>query len=172
MNHVVNVVNVTIEWFTKAGVQQYQQSLQTFFAPLAPTTFTFDPKVIYDQYNNRFIVITLEKTTTPDTSRILVAVSDDGDPNGTWYFQMINSIVNITPLNYWADYPGLAIDSNAIYITANLFDFLTSTIYGGARLWIIDNGLGTGGLYDGSTSAVTVHDPFGITGTSIYAGTL
>ena len=102
-NHVVNVGNLSIQWFTKAGIQQQHTSLNNFFAPLRPLTYsnTTDPKVIYDQYSDRFVVMMLEfmDGTTPlqtvDMSRILMAVSDDGDPNGTWYYQSINSMVNV-----------------------------------------------------------------------------
>ncbi|NIL95676.1 MAG: hypothetical protein GTO62_00645, partial [Planctomycetales bacterium] len=51
-------------WHTKAGVQQNSQSLSSFFSSLSPATDTFDPKVIYDQYNDRFVVVTLEQTDT------------------------------------------------------------------------------------------------------------
>ena len=88
-NHVVNVVNTSIEWYTKAGVQQNSQSLQSFFSS---ATLTFDPKVIYDQYEGRFVVVTLETlgrgdaNTANDVSRIYLAVSDDSNPNGTLVF--------------------------------------------------------------------------------------
>jgi hypothetical protein len=168
-NHVVNVFNVSIEWYTKAGVRQNQQSLFSFFSSQSPTTSTFDPKVIYDQYNGRFVVVTLEKTAT--NSFIYLAVSDDSDPNGIWYFQTIPSLVTIGMTNYWADYPGFAVDSGAIYITNNMFDLPTSTLYGGVRLWIVDKGAGTGGLYDGSTSTVNIYDPYALSGFPGFATT-
>ncbi|NNF35410.1 MAG: hypothetical protein HKN68_14970, partial [Saprospiraceae bacterium] len=104
-NHLVNVVNVNIEWYTKAGVQQNSQTLQTFFSS---ATATFDPKVIYDQYADRFVVVTLERAggdemvinPANDQSRILVAVSNDGDPNNGWNFLTINSLVNQGGNNY------------------------------------------------------------------------
>lgn len=98
-NHMVSVVNSTIEWFTKAGVKQGSKRLGrdaggsivgSFFETLGPVSGTFDPKVIYDQYNGRFVVITLEQQSTPQVSRILVAVSQTSDPNGGWYFHLIN----------------------------------------------------------------------------------
>ncbi len=163
--HVVSVDNVAIEWYTKAGVQQYSQSLQTFFAPVTPVNFTFDPKVIYDQYEDRFVVVTLEQRDTSsgdpvDSSRILVAVSDDSDPNGTWYYHFINSLITIGGLPRWADYPGFAVDDKAVYITNNMYAFgAAGGTYGGARLWIVHKGL-VGGLYAGSPATVTVHDPY------------
>ncbi|MFM6308460.1 MAG: hypothetical protein ACKPGB_09365, partial [Dolichospermum sp.] len=55
LNHVVSVVNSSIEWHTKTGIQQNSQSLRNFFSAAVPgttddpLTATFDPKVIYDQ---------------------------------------------------------------------------------------------------------------------------
>ena len=58
-NHVVSVVNRSIEWHTKDGVQQNSQSLESFFDPLVDYG-AFDPKVIYDQYADRFLVVSLD----------------------------------------------------------------------------------------------------------------
>jgi hypothetical protein len=152
--HLVSVVNTSIEWFTKAGVTQNSQSLASFFTSLTPLTGTFDPKVIYDQYNDRFVVVTLERTTSPsNTSRIFVAVSQTSDPNSGWYFYSINTAITIGTLS-WADYPGLAVSSTGIYITANMFSFSTGLFTGG-RLWIIDKApFYTGGV---ATSIVGDH---------------
>ena len=58
-SHVVSVVNTSIEFHTVGGAQQLSQQLETFFAPLSPVNDLFDPKVIYDQFENRFVVIAL-----------------------------------------------------------------------------------------------------------------
>ena len=176
-DHVVSVVNTSIEWFTKAGVNQNTQRLGknsggsivgSFFESLTPLTGTFDPKVIYDQFEGRFLVVTLEKTTSPDTtSRILLAVSDDSNPNGTWYYHAINSKITIDGKTNWADYPGFAVDEEAVYITANMFDF--AGYDHGIRLWIVDKGAGSSGFYDGGTASVSVYDPEAETGMSGYA---
>lgn len=162
-NHLVAVVNVMIDWYLKDGTRQFRDALQDFFAPLSPLTFTFDPKVIYDQYEDRFVVVTLEQTAVADgdpanTSRILLAVSDDANPNGTWHFHAINSMINIGFFPHWADYPGFAVDEEAVYITCNMFPFLIGV--GGVRLWIVDKGVGSGGFYDGGSASVTVHNPY------------
>ena len=175
--HVVSVVNTSIEWHTKAGVQQNSQRLGrgasgsvagSFFAPVNPETTneTFDPKVIYDQHNGRFVVVSLERQDAQvfgdpqNNSRILIAVSDDSDPNGTWRYQAISAKLNIGGADTWADYPGLAVDAGAIYITANMFTFGIEGQYAGSRLWIVNKT----NLYAGTgNSTVTLHDPAGVT---------
>ena len=162
-NHVLAVTNTSIRWWTKAGTLQTSQSLKNFFTSLAPLTTTFDPKVIYDQNAGRFVVVTLERTDTingapSNTSRIFVAVSDDSDPNGTWYFFQINSNVTISGFARWADFPGLAVDNNVIYITANMFRFGASQTFGGVRLWIIPKTP----FFSGGAATVNIFDPIGL----------
>ncbi len=162
-NHLVNVVNATISFYQKNGTLDFRDSMQAFFSSLTPLTFTFDPRVLYDQYEGRWVVMALEQTEKPDDprniSRVFVAVSDDSDPNGTWYLSEFNSKVRIGNRRYWADYSGLAVDGQAIYITANLFHFGNGN-YGGSRVWVLDKGVGTGGFYDGGTLALSELDPY------------
>jgi hypothetical protein len=180
LNHVVNVVNSTIQWYTKAGSLQNTQRLGkngstavgSLFAAQNPLTGTFDPRVVYDQYNGRFVVIADEMTNTADgdpanTSRLLIAVSDDSDPNGTWFTTAINTKVTIPnnpfpSVDTWMDYPTLAIDANAIYVTGNMFAFSGAPFnnkkssFGGSRLWIISKS----GLYTGSSpTSANIYDP-------------
>ncbi|MEE8339651.1 MAG: hypothetical protein V3R56_05865 [Xanthomonadales bacterium] len=168
-DHLVSVVNVMIQIRDKyTGASLFLDSLQDFFTgglglgglgTDGPETFTFDPKVLYDQYEDRWVVITLEQTGRPsNTSRMFVAVSDDENPMGDWYMTVFDSSITIGRTEFWADYPGFAVDDQAIYITANLFSFRNNSS-GGVRLWIIDK---DGGLYDGDLGVVTVaaHDPY------------
>jgi hypothetical protein len=163
--HVVNVGNRMIQWFTKSGVMQYHQSLGTFFGPTGPPlgTASFDPKVIFDQYSERFIVVSLERMDSGgiEDSYILVAVSTSPDPNLGWFFMAIPSKVNIGGVDTWADYPGLGVDDKAIYITNNMFGFAsTGSAYGGSRLWIIDKTP----FYYGGPPAWSIHDPYATAG--------
>lgn len=165
INHVVSVVNTSIEWFTKSGIKQNSESLHSFFISSLPLS-AFDPKVIYDQYEDRFVVVVLDQTDTAvgdptNTSRILIAVSSTSDPNGSWNFDEINSLINISGTDHWADYPGLAVDEEAIYVTTNMFTFGSGT-FGGSRLWITNKNP----LYSGGSAVVTVHDPPGEVGES------
>jgi len=176
-DHVVGVTNVLVNFYRQDGTADFQDSLYDFFADLVPLTFTFDPKVLYDQLEGRFVIVTMDVTDTEfgdpaNTSRILVAVSDDSDPNGSWCVGAIDAFSNFvgeasgSPLDHWAEYPGLAVDEEAVYITAEMRTFLDQTPpdeFGGVRLWIIDKA--ADGLYDcGSNpvdlAEVEVFDPF------------
>ena len=178
-NHLVSIVNTSIEWHTKAGALQNSQGIGlgpfatavgSFFEPLAPANALFDPKVIYDQHAGRFVVVALERQDVTngdpaDTSRILLAVSDDSDPNGTWFFHAINSNINLGGVDRWADYPGFSVDEEAVYITNNMFAFGGGG-FGGSLLWIVDKGLGSGGFYDGGATGVGVYNAWAAVGQS------
>jgi len=104
LTHVINIGNCIIEWRPKNApldVPEYRASLKAFFTGAAGpggigtlATPAFDPKVIYDQYANRFIVVALEVLGGPPLqSRILVAVSKvptrtavgGSTPSTRWY---------------------------------------------------------------------------------------
>jgi len=166
---LVSVVNTSIEVHSKTGTQRASQSLASLFSPLTPLSL-FDPKVIYDQFADRFVVVVLDATEVSagdpsDTSRILLAASDDDDPMGTWYLHAVDSVVSIGETDHWADYPGFAVDEEAIYITANMFPF-GAGLMGGTRLWIVDKAA----LYANGSPAVTVHDPQVETGLTAAIG--
>jgi hypothetical protein len=100
-------------------------------------------------------VITLERDLNNAGSYILVAVSRTSDPNAGWWFHGINSALNTSAGLSWADYPGLAVDDKAVYITNNMFSFAGGA-YGGSYLWIVDKNP----FYAGGAAAVTVHNPY------------
>ncbi len=175
---LVSVTNTSIEWHTKAGVQEASMRLGhngitavgSFFEPLMPVNPLFDPKVIFDQFAGRFVVVALERVSTGliddpgNVSRILVAVSDDADPNGVWYYFAIGSKLMIGAVDglheAWADYPGLAVDEEAIYITNNMFRFPAGGMFVGSRVWIMDKVP----FYAGGPALVMVYDHAAMSG--------
>jgi hypothetical protein len=177
-SRVIGIVNSMIEARTKSGQLKWRQGLRDFFAPLSPTSFPFDPKIVYDQYEDRFVVVALEQITgtasvsPTNVSRILLAVSRDGNPQGHtaghWRFLAIDSKVVIprpvTLFDHWADYPGFEVDEDAVYVTANMFTFVPFGSFGGVRLWIVHKGAGTGGFYDGGAATLTLHNPYASAG--------
>ena len=181
-SHLVEMVNEIIGFRTKDGTLvgptlPGPTSLDEFWSTivgssgLTPEAFTFDPKVVYDEVAERFVVMSLGvsdrliDSAPTDDSSIYLAVSDDSDPNGTWCGVRIDSSVEIgTGVFHWADFPGLAVDDEAIYLTANMFQYFSLDqpspgAFGGVRLWIVDKGL-VGGLYDCDTADITVIDPY------------
>jgi hypothetical protein len=177
--HVVDVGNVYIEWRLKAAPSPHQvrMSLDALFAgtpgalpfgtPTVPTT-VFDPKVTYDQYAGRFVVVALQRVTSPALdSRILIAVSKTSDPNAGWWLHSINSLMFIGGQNRWADYPGIAADDDALYVTNNMFN-AAGTSYAGPRVWVIQKAPTYAGP-DGSI-VQAVYDFYALSGGSVDLG--
>ncbi len=174
-SRVIAVVNTMIEARNKGGALKWRSSLAEFFAPLEPETYTFDPKIVYDQYEDRFVVVTLERVNAGTSfadpgnkSRILLAVSKDGNPQtnteADWHYLNIDAkLTNLVGfgLDFWADYPGFEVDEEAVYVTANYFVHPGNfSGFGGAFLWII----GKEPFYSGGASAANVYSPAGETG--------
>lgn len=185
-NYVVSTVNTSITWSLRDGSapvsrrigRDYNSSITgSFFEPLAPANALTDTKVMYDQYSGRFVVISLEvvdsglNNNANNSSRILVAASTSGDPNGPWYYRAINArdtmVVGGQTYDYWADYPGLAIDSQAISVTANIARFGSKYIGDRpASLWIIDKIQ----LYNDFPTSINRFDPLTAAGLGGYKG--
>ena len=169
LDRLIAVVNVMIEARDKSSTLLWRDALRDFFSPLSPVNFTFDPKVVYDHYEDRFVVVTLERVnagSNPDPgniSRILVAVSKSAAPatatNTDWYYHSIDAKETIGGYDHWVDYPGLEVDEEAVYITGNMFVHPGGIETFSVRLWIIDKGV-SGGFYNGGTAVVTKHDPY------------
>ncbi len=136
-NHIVEVINSQIAFYTKTGTLQLQQSAQTFFAGMGAFNFQFDPKVSYDRFHDRFVLVFLERdTSTGPVSKILVAVSDDGNPNGTWHRYRIEARMNIGGNEYWMDYPGLGYNKDAYVVNGNMFPFSGGS-FGGVQFIVM-----------------------------------
>lgn len=138
-NHVLSTTNMQIAWWTKSGDLEFSQRLDSsgspgFLEDVGAGDFTFDPKCIYDEFEDRFLVLALEKYSS--TAYITIAISDDGDPNGTWYKYRTDAKTQVSGSQYWVDYPGLGYDDEAYYVVGNLFGF--SGGFAGVKYRIFD----------------------------------
>jgi hypothetical protein len=137
IDHVVAVVNSSIAIFHKeSGSPLYQVTASSFFAPVSPpSTFIFDPKVVYDPFEDRFIILFL---CTDDVSQasFLVAVSKTGDAMGDWWlYDLDATLTGEIPADVWPDYPGLGFDhSDAVYVTSNDWGFSTGYQFAKIRI--------------------------------------
>ena len=163
-NHILSTANMQIAWWTKAGILQFTQRLDStgnpgFLEDVGAGDFTFDPKCLYDEIEGRFLVLALEKYS--NSAYITLAVSDDSDPNGTWRKYRTDAKTNISGSDFWPDYPGFGYDDQAYYVTGNLFGF--SGGWGGVKYRVFDKApLLTGApavhfdLLDGNSASVQV----------------
>jgi len=125
-NHIVAVVNSSLAYYTKTGTPLFEQDFDTFFNSLYTQNqdkFIFDPKVIYDRQANRFVVLAIDQSSAQERSRVLVGVSDDGNPTGNWFLYAIDVKATISGTPCWGDYPGFGYNKDGYGIALNMFSF-------------------------------------------------
>jgi len=153
-NHVVAVVNSSLAFFSKSGTQSFQQTFGQFFAGTGATSFIFDPKAVYDPLSRRYMVIACEFDEASTTSKMLFAISDDSDPNGTWYRYRIETKLSVGGSDFWLDYPGFGVNRTHVAFCGNMFGF-TSGWAGNQFVLLPKAPLLTGA----AVTAQAIHDP-------------
>ncbi len=95
-----------------------------FGSAVPPNAFLFDPKLAYDHYAQRWIVLSDARRQAPAGSWLVLATSQTSDPRGrynTWTLDASYDGQRAT--NNWADFPGLGYDEQAVYVAVNMMAF-------------------------------------------------
>ncbi len=152
---IVAITNGAIAFFDKDGTKTFQDEIEGssgFWGAQGAGGFVFDPEVLYDPHTDRFMAMACERNGPPF---FLFAVSDDSDPNGSWHKYRFNvqSAAGDTDI----DSPNMAVDSQAVYLTA---DFFGPDKY---LIWIIDkSSVLNGGTASTTNALITGDQSFGI----------
>jgi hypothetical protein len=127
LNHLMVTLNSQIRVQYKSGAAISTLSLDTFWENVNGGSGAFDPRVLYDPFSDRWMVVSADDAKST-TAGLLIAVSHSSDPTGNWYQYRIQSRDS-----NWIDYPNIGFNNNWIVITANLFDssgnFVRKEIY-------------------------------------------
>jgi len=118
-NHFVEVTNSHFDVFSKASPPTLVKSvtLATFFNYTVETLF--DPRVVYDQTWQRWIVTADAFPESATVQRLFIGVSQTSDPTGAFFIYNID--VDFLNNNDFYDFPQLGIDQDAVLFTANIF---------------------------------------------------
>ena len=128
-NHIVTVANGEISFFDKLGNQSFSDTIagsSGFWGSVGAGGFVFDPVALFDPHTNRFIVAAADGAGSNDA--IVLAMSDDDDPNGTWHkyrFPVSSTCV-------FLDFPNLGVNDEAIFMAGDCFSG------GGNRIFMWD----------------------------------
>lgn len=120
-DHIAGIVNGGLAFWRKNGAQTFFQKIDGtagFWAAVGGTGFVFDPEILFDTHSDRFFAMACERYQNT-TSHFLLAVSDDSDPNGVWFKYRFN--VTTEGGGSDIDSPNLAIDKDAVYLSADFF---------------------------------------------------
>jgi len=115
---IVVANNTHIEIFDEDGTQLYSQTEGTFWSVLNPTANIYDPRIEYDTFNNRFIIVELHGN-QPTLTQIYIAVSKTSNPENGWWFYEFNG--NSGDSNLWFDYPQIAYSDETLTVAGNMF---------------------------------------------------
>lgn len=123
-NNVIAIVNTTFRIFDKEGNILKTIEADSWFHSVWPGGGAFDPKVLYDVIDQRWIMVWLQENDNAHTANLLLSVSDDSDPIGTWYNWALPANLNGTiNADLWTDYQGVGYDQDAIYVAGAQWTF-------------------------------------------------
>lgn len=123
-SHIVELINGAYSVYNKStGSLITRTTLDSFWtsAGVTPTSFSFDPRVIYDKFTDRYFAVAVDNAGA--ANNFLVAVSNSSDPTAGWTGFKIDSDTNN---DRWADFPTLGLSSDGLYVAANMFGVSTA----------------------------------------------
>ncbi len=156
LTYYIQAVNTSFGIYRKSdGVRVFASTFNNFFGGPGITgtpcdsNNNGDPIVLYDQYSQRWFILDFAwAPSETDGSYFAIAVSQSSDPLGTWYqyaMRADNVLMN--------DYPKCGVWHDAIYITANMFNFATSNFIG-VKVWALNKA----NLYSGTLTSQFITD--------------
>lgn len=120
--YLVEVVNSTVEVFSRSGAVLGAADLNTFMR-VAPGYHSSDPRVIYDVSSHRFWLTISEVPNSgcPAAAPVLIAVSNSANPVPFTGWRVYALPIG-TSGTLFGDQPGLGIATNTIAVTFNDFN--------------------------------------------------
>jgi len=119
---IVSAVNANVAYYNTNGSLLWYGSFWDIFKDPSLTEIIYDPIVMYDAQEDKFIFIAIHGFTS-EKSKVLIAFSKTNNPVEGWYTYSLSG----NPFNNacWLDFPKLGISNNEVFITGNLFNDFT-----------------------------------------------
>ena len=119
---IVSANNDGIIYFTEAGTQLYNAKWVNFFDDNQLTSSFFNPRVLYDPVEERFILVVLHGKTS-GTSRVIISFSKSENPEDGWNVYKLPG--NPLADGSWFDFASIGISTNEVYVSGNLIEGTT-----------------------------------------------
>ncbi len=115
---IVSVDNTTIDYYrdTPDTLLQFQRHMD-FFGDTVLGDVPYDPRVIYDRYADRFIVV-MAMTQAVYDDFLLVSFSKTDDPRDGWNHYRVDT--DTLDPDQWMDFPEIAINKDELFIVGNM----------------------------------------------------
>jgi hypothetical protein len=132
--YIVTCTNTHVHYFNDDGDQLYESTNSNFWSSVSNTTKIYDPRIEYDTYHNRFIIVILDGSSNHvDNCQILIAVSVNSNPTNGWNFYRYSGVEGLS--DRWVDYTTVGHSTNDIIIAGNIFDDSNPNNYMQTRVW-------------------------------------
>jgi len=147
-NHIVTMLNTQVRISDRTGTNIYSTvSLSNFWGSVGGLNFVFDPRIVYDPYNQRWIAAAVADPPPlyANTSSLLIGVSQTSNPTNTWNkFKIDVDASN----QVWADYPTLGFNQNWVVVQINMYSNTVQSGFSHARFYVFNRT----NLYAGGTN--------------------
>ncbi|MBI1306135.1 MAG: hypothetical protein GC181_05925 [Bacteroidetes bacterium] len=143
---IISVINSSVSIFSSDGNRAAYRTLANIVSGQLPNlNRTYDPKVVYDPLQDRFILVFLQGSTSADT-RIIIGFTATADPLDVWNFYAVNG--NPFGGTKWSDYPIIGISKEDLYVTVNILRDNESWQEGFTQsvIWQVNKASGYNGL--------------------------
>jgi hypothetical protein len=119
LSNVVTMLNTQVRIQTRSGTTVQTMTLANFWTSTNIGSYTevFDPRIVYDPYNNRWIACASVEPFSSN-SGILVGVSLTSNPTNGWNLRRVKAD---STSQRWADFPMLGFNKDWIVVGANMW---------------------------------------------------
>jgi len=134
--YFLTAVNTSYAVYDRTGTSVLGPSPLRGLLGFPARTQLFDPKVVYDQYAETFVLAYLAINDSLRRSWIVVTAIPEAtatDPT-TWCASRIGGDRTSGDGRQWSDYPGLGFDLDRVVVTTNQFDFAAPQPFRGAQI--------------------------------------
>lgn len=116
--YIVNADNLCVDFYDDGPdtLQQFQEH-DVFFRDTTIGGDAFDPRVVYDRYENRFIVLALlyDRDTT---NYLLISFSQDENPLNGWNHYRIRT--DSLDDDQWMDFPSVGMNKGEVFVSGHM----------------------------------------------------
>jgi hypothetical protein len=141
---ILSTVNVHMVVMNETGFWLSNRTLSSLFEPLTNVDRFFDPRVMYDPVEDRWIMVLMNGVTCEDTE-LLFAFSKTNDATDGWNLYKVKACPFAD--NTFADFPMISLVGNELFFTLNAVDQDASWQVGFVEtlIWQIDKFSGYAG---------------------------
>ncbi|MBL0235056.1 MAG: hypothetical protein IPQ02_00100 [Saprospiraceae bacterium] len=145
--HLMIALNSEIQIQLKNGTVLSTVSLDNFWSNLGERNLqSFDPRVVYDPYQSRWIIIACAFRRARNSS-VLIGTSETDDPTGIWNLNIIDA--DEDDIN-WFDNPNIGFNKDWIVVTGNMYSIpisrMNPSVFRGVNIFVFDKN----NLYNGN----------------------